>query len=248
MVTETDKNRNVFSLEKLRSELTSTQQKYLNLFWEHYLDYGQWPKTVDFHRDHDIKDVQESLRAPPLNGSIVREQNGGGDERYELGLVGILLTKDGKHYEELRIRLLEFLSKKYYHTKKEDRKNRYSDEEIAREIELSEGDLKMLGKVGEFDYIYRTYRTSSEGSHWAIEFPRKEIQSIPREGPFSDYHEKIVSQQYYPDWKVLVEDRNAAQRAGNPVKGNIFQLLGAPDLIESPSYSEQNDIPPLTGC
>ncbi len=84
-------NRDSLSLEKLRSELTSSQRKYLDLFWEHYLECGQWPKTVDFHRDHEIKDVQESLRAPPLNGSIVMEQNGGGDEHYELKLVGILL-------------------------------------------------------------------------------------------------------------------------------------------------------------
>ncbi|HLX94527.1 MAG TPA: hypothetical protein VKU37_02160 [Verrucomicrobiae bacterium] len=239
-------NRNSFSLEKLRGELTSSQQRYLDLFWEHYLDCGQWPKTVDFHRDHDINDVQESLRASPLNGSIVMEQNGGGDEHYELKLVGVLLTKNGKRYEEMRIHLLEFLSKKYYHTRKEERRNRYSDEEIAVEIKLSEEDMKMLGKVGEFDCIYRTYGSSSVNGHWSIEFPRKEIQSIPRKGPFADYHEKIVSQQYYPEWKVFVEDRNAAQRGGIPVKGNIFEHLSTPILSDSPSPSEQNDASPLT--
>jgi hypothetical protein len=232
---------NLFSLEKLRSELTSSQQKYLDLFWEHYLDCGQWPKTVDFHRDHAIKDVQESLSAPPLNGGIIREQNGGGDEHYELTLIGILLTKDGKHYEEMRIRLLEFLSKKYYRTKKDERKNRYSDEEIAEEIKLGVEDMKMLGKVGEFDCVYRTFGSSTVGGHWAIEFPRKEIQSIPHEGPFSNYHEKIVSQQYYPESKVLVEDRNAAQRALAPSKSNILEYLSTPVLSDSDVDSEQND-------
>jgi len=225
-------------LDKLRAELSSSQQKYLNLFWEHYLEYGQWPKTIDFHRDHDIKEVHESLGAPPLNGSIVREQNGGGDEHYELDLIGILLTKDGKHYEEMRIRLLEFLSKKYYHTKREDRKSRYSDEEVAAEIQLNENDRKILGKVSQFDYVYRTYHTSSEGDRWAIEFPRKEIQSIPREAPFSAYHEKMLVQQYHPEWKVLVEDRNAALRSGIPAKSNIFEYLSTPANSDSPAYSE----------
>jgi len=234
-------NRSSFSLEKLRDELISSQRKYLNLFWEHYLDCGQWPRTVDFHRDHDIKDVQESLRAPPLNGGIVMEQTGGGDEHYELTLIGILLTKDGKHYEEMRIRLLEFLSKKYYHTKKEERKNRYSDEEIAKEIGLSGEDMKMLGKIGEFDGIYRTFGSSSAGGHWTIEFPRKEIQSIPREGPFSDYHEKIVFQQYYPERKVLIEDQHAAERAITFPNGIVSEGLGALGLSDSSSYSKQND-------
>jgi|HubBroStandDraft_2_1064218.scaffolds.fasta_scaffold245955_1 hypothetical protein len=80
-------------LKKLRSELDDSQRKYLNLFWYHYLEHRQWPKTVDFHRDHDIKEVQTTLKTPPLNGSIVMEQTGSGSEYYELRLVGILLTK-----------------------------------------------------------------------------------------------------------------------------------------------------------
>jgi hypothetical protein len=238
-------NRNSFSLEKLRSELTSSQQKYLNLFWEHYLECGQWPKTVDFHRDYDIKDVHENLRMPPLNGSIVSEQTGGGDEHYELRLIGILLTKDGKHYEEMRIRLLEFLSNKYFNSRKEERKHRYTDEEIAREVKLGEEDMQLLGKVGEFDYIYRTYRTSSEGGHWAIEFPRKEIQSIPRKGSFSDYHETILFQQYYPQYKVLVEDQHAAQRVTTFPTSILSEVLSTPVTSDPPSPSEQNDALPL---
>ena len=210
--------RNSFSLEKLRSELTSSQQKYLNLFWQHYLDYVQWPQTVEFHRDHDIKDVQESLRTPPLNGGIVMEQTGGGDDHYELTLIGILLTKDGNHYEKMRIRLLEFLSKKYYHSKKDERTNRYSDEEIAEEIKLGVEDIKMLGKVGGFDSIYRTSGSSSIGGHWFIDFPKKEIQSIPHDSSFFDYHERIVSDQYYPERKVFIADRHAAQRAATSPK------------------------------
>jgi hypothetical protein len=238
-------NRNSFSLDKLRSELTDSQQKYLNLFWEHYLDYGQWPTLVEFHRDNEIEDVHESLRTPPLNGGIVMEQTGGGDERYELTLVGILLTKDGKHYEEMRIRLLEFLSKKYFHPNKEERKNRYSDEEIAEEIKLGVEDMKILGKVGGFDNIYRTSGGSTVGGHWSIEFPRKEIQSIPRKGPFADYHEKIVSQQYYPEWKVFIEDRHAAQRVVTFPKG-VFSEAFNPLVSSDTHSSEQDDAPLLT--
>jgi len=234
-------NQNSLSLEKLRSELTDPQQKYLNLFWEHRLNYGQWPKTVEFHRDYDINDVQKSLRTPPLNGGIVMEQTGGGDEHYELTLIGILLTKDGKHYEEMRIRLLEFLRKKYYYSKKDERKNRYTDEEIAEEIKLSEENIKMLGKVGEFDQIYRTYGSSSVGGHWAIEFPRKEIQSIPRDGSLFDYHERIVSDQYYPEWKVFIADRHAAQRVVASPKGVFSEVFGA--LVPSDMRSSQkNDV------
>ena len=171
------------------------------------------------------------------------EQTGGGDEHYELTLVGILLTKDGKHYEEMRIRLLAFLSRKCYHPNKEERKNRYSDEEIAEEIKLGVEDMKMLGKVGGFDNIYRTSGSSTIGGHWSIEFPKKEIQSIPREGPFSDYHERIVSRQYYPEWKVFIEDRHAAQRVVTLPKGIFSEGFSMSEVSDSAS-SEQNDVPP----
>jgi hypothetical protein len=237
-------NRNSLSLDKLRSELTDSQKKYLNLFWEHYLDCGQWPKVIDFHRDHEMIDVRNSLIAPPMNGGIILEQNSSGEEHYELTLIGILLTKDGKHYEEMRIRLLEFLSNKYYHTKKNERRNRYSDEEIANEIKLNEDDKKMLGKVGEFDHIYRTYGSSSVGGHWAIEFPRKEIQSIPRMAPFSEYHERILSQQYYPQHKVFIEDRHAVQRPVTFPRGLFPDYFGAPGQSDSHS-KEPTDAPPF---
>lgn len=232
-------------LEKLRSELNGSQQKYLSLFWEHYLEHRKWPKTVDFHRDHDIKDVQTALRTPPLNGSIVMEQTGSDGEYYELRLPGILLTKDGVHYEDLRIRLLEFLSQKYYHPVKEERKNRYSDEEVKKELKLSDEDAKILGAVGEFDHIYQIFRTSQDG-RWAIEFPRKEIQSIPRKGPFADYHEQIVAKQHFPDWKVFSEDRQAAQRMPNVPSPGIFDSFGPPKQLDPTGPSKEKVISPST--
>ena len=171
------------------------------------------------------------------------EQTSSGDEHYELTLIGILLTNDGKHYEEMRIRLLEFLSKKYYHAKKEERKNRYSDEEVAKELELNEEDTGILGKVGTFDHIY-LISGLTVGGNWSIEFPRKEIQSIPCNGLFREYHEQIVFKQYYPERKVFIEDRYAAQPAVTFPKGIFAESFDPPDESDSPP-SEQNDVSPL---
>jgi hypothetical protein len=172
------------------------------------------------------------------------EQTNSGEEEYELSLIGILLTKDGKHYEELRIRLLGFLSAKYYNPKKEERRNRYSDEEIAEELKLNENDRKMLGRVGAFDHIYRTSGSSTVGGHWSIDFPRKEIQFIPRKGPFAEYHRKTVFQQYYSDWKVLIEDRHAAQPVTTIPKGIFAEAFASHSPSDSLSSSAKSEVMP----
>jgi hypothetical protein len=134
------------------------------------------------------------------------------------------------------------LSQKYYHSKKEERKNRYSGEEIAIELKLNEQDTKILGDVGEFDHIYRIFHTSTQGS-WAIEFPKKEIQSIPRKGPYMEYHEQIVERQYYSDWKVFIEDRQAAQRVTVSPQisfSDIFDLPGAHNFAPPSKYKDSS--------
>jgi hypothetical protein len=104
--TISDKNEKM-TLEGLRRELTEPQLRFLNLFWRHYVDTGQWPTTFEIHREYAPSDMAKILN--PLSGSIVWENRSQNDNCYELRPIGILLTKDGTPYQDWVVKMIEFL-------------------------------------------------------------------------------------------------------------------------------------------
>ncbi len=208
------------TLNMLRSELNDTQRKYLNLFWRYYLDQNQWPTTFEIHREHDPDIIYKSLAS--LSGNLVFENYDSQGDRYELHLAGILLTKNGEKYQKLRIRLLEFLRRKYFQKKREGNANQYSDEEIGQALKLNEEQRALLGKLGAFDHVYRTQNFTTGGS-WQIMLP-KEIQTIPRTGSLAAYHDEILLRHFKRETPVFIKDRqNAYQNQSTPaILENVF--------------------------
>jgi len=194
---------------------------------EAYLDNGKWPSTFDIHRRHDPNVFYDTLHN--LSGEIVRENNSSYGNCYELSLIGILLTKEGKKYQVMRVRMLEFLRKKYFQDKNDGNINGYTDEEIGQALKLDEDHRLMLGKLGAFDHTYSIYNITA-GGNWTILLPN-EIQKIPRTGSLAVYHEEILLKNFTKDKPVFIKDQHAVQLAQlSPVKvGNdIFGLYDSP--------------------
>src|SRR2546425_1651833 len=100
-------NKAPISLKTLRKHLTPIQRRLLNSFWQHYLSTQHWPLVLEIHSRYDKKRVEPAVRG--LGGSVVFEQGGHSDTaRYELTIIGVMLTDNAEAYEDLIARYLEY--------------------------------------------------------------------------------------------------------------------------------------------
>src|SRR5258708_2339580 len=100
------------TLTQLRASLTGRQRSLLTEIWKHFLLENAWPISFEFHSPRRKTEIRDSLK--PLNGCIVMEvtdhQHG---SRYQLSLLGILLTESGAALEKLLARYFEYLRERY---------------------------------------------------------------------------------------------------------------------------------------
>jgi len=195
----------IVSLKSLRSELNDPQRNFLNLFWDHYVDYGQWPTTFDIHRKSPPNQIADCLQ--PLGGDIVWERSDSPGNRYELHLIGMLLTKDGELYESWLVRLLEFLREKYLQEKEDGETFEFDEVEIGQALTLNAEESQLLGNLTRFENDYRSY-SHTVGGNWKIGLP-KEIQEIPRTGSLKDYHEGLLFKYFKRETPVSQKERQA---------------------------------------
>jgi hypothetical protein len=92
------------SLKQLRDSLTPQQRRLITLFWQHFVVFSDWPKSVEIHRKYEKEKTASYLRSIggdiKHGGQIVREENSTTGLVYQLAFLGIFLTKNGKNYEK----------------------------------------------------------------------------------------------------------------------------------------------------
>lgn len=213
-------SKEIVSLKQLRDEITEPQQHFLDFFWQHYLNYGEWPTTFDIHRKYSPEEITNSLRS--LGGNVVWENTDSRGNRYELHLIGILLTKDGTLYENWLVSLLEFLRAKYLHGEIDGENFEFDEAEIRKALNLNEEECKLLGEISRFQNDYRSHGHTIGGS-WKIRLPPKEIQYIPRTGSLKNYHEQLLFRFFDRSVPVSEKDRQDAYLKQSRSSPSLFQ-------------------------
>ena len=174
---------NPSSLTELRKSLTEMQQTLLNEFWAHYKDHDEWPLARPIHSRYGKELVVSELQ--PLGGHIVFESQRSGKRPYELGLIGILLTKDGNEYFELIVRYYNHLRSEYLSNPE---KLNFTNNDLEEALKLTEAQSALLYNLVNIGSLWSGGGGKAED--WTI-CPPTEIEDLPRDG---DLHTEIESQ------------------------------------------------------
>lgn len=153
-----------FNFEQLSSQVDPTQRQILTAIWKHYWDKKQWPLTMRVHHDFKKPTVLAALKQ--LGGMVVREVYDSGKQRYQLTFLGILLTDQGNEIEQLIVRYLAFLQKKF---DAEPELETISSMEIELTLGLTYEQSQLLGKVAQLSYFLGISGYSDTG--WSACFP-----------------------------------------------------------------------------
>jgi len=179
------------TIDSLRQKLTETQRSLLTEIWLYYVINRDWPVRRVLHSRVGKQVVRENLQS--LGGSIVWEiedhQKG---NRYQLTLLGVLLTDDGMR--TLLVRYLDYL-RRLCQTAPEKDQVTSQDVEVALSLDSNRswllGQLILLG-----NFFSRS--AQHDKVHWAFSFP-DEVEDFPPNGDLTGYLEQRVLQQHRPD-------------------------------------------------
>jgi hypothetical protein len=160
------------STEQIRESFTDDQKDALSIIWDYFLSEGEWIPLRALHKQFGGKAEARAI-LDRLGGSIVSILGRPDLDRYQLTLLGILLTSNGEGYEQLLARYLRFVKEKSY---EEPKRTDVSCEEVAQALRLNSQEVTILGHLVRYDWL------SSGGSfgkdHWTAGIPRN-IEDIP---------------------------------------------------------------------
>ena len=87
-------------LNILRNKFNTQQREILTIIWRHYVKKSHWMPARLLHVTNGGKKVVRPI-IEQLGGSIVYEPEENGTPYYALTFLGVLLSSDGEHIEEL---------------------------------------------------------------------------------------------------------------------------------------------------
>ena len=214
---------NVISLRELRESVSTQQRALLDEIWHHYLIHNEWPIAFEFHSPNRKANVRNTLK--PLNGSIVIEvgdsQHG---SRYELQLLGALLTSKGENIEKLLVRYLEFLRNRYQNQPK----NRtITSAELQTGLHLNDQEIKLLGQLVLLGSLFGSSASHSPNwETWSVGI-LTEVEEFPPDGGLDGQIEKLAVLKLYKNSPVLLDERR-----GNPIPTAEFSQALASQVAQ----------------
>jgi hypothetical protein len=199
----------VLKLNELRAGLDVRTKKILTDILRHFQADKAWPRTRLINSQHGKDLVVQSLRT--LNGGVVRESEANGFRTYELGIIGILLTDDGPHCEELLLKYLTFQRDLYNSNPQQEvvtaddlLKNGFSPDEVARlsSLILIANLFSHSASVGNGTFQCGVY---------------EDADSLPPSGDLDSHLDSILFKTFAPESPVLYEDRISFRVTGSPL-------------------------------
>lgn len=132
------------SVEALRSWLDPQQRAVINRIWEHYRDNGEWIRSRRVRLEFREEGGQELLSS--LCGNIVYEpaEHSKSHRRYELTLLGMLLTDRGPRYDSLLNQYIKYACRRI---EEDPELDELSSEDVTRGLDLDEQDATELGML-----------------------------------------------------------------------------------------------------
>jgi len=201
-------------LQKMRLELKPEHKRLVNEFWNQHQQTGQWPTTRSIHGRFGGK-AEVKCHLQTLGGGIVFERLDHPGSRYELSILGILLTECGDEYAGLLTKYLGFLRKKLY---EEPERRDFTDVEIATAIKISEPQRQLLGKLVCFSHLFTSF--SPGLNSWSIAVPSF-VEELPATGEIGDAIERNVFHEYLQTRPVYLEDQLSQQAESIPGDASV---------------------------
>lgn len=176
----------------------------LDEIWRAFLSQVEWPTAWEFHHPHRRQFVRTSLGR--LNGSIVFESSDGQHgSRYQLTLLGVLLTSDGPQVERMIIRYIEFL-RHHYQSRPKERNITSADVQAA--LALTDDETKLMGRLVLLGDIYSDgcgYDGKWVSKQWQACIWR-EVETFPPNGDLDSELERLAFKRFEPNRPVFFDD------------------------------------------
>lgn len=150
-------------LQVMRQNLGVDEAGILNFLWDYYRKHANWPMTRFVNSRYGGKQKAREI-LEKIGGDIVRETSNY-PLRYELTLIGILLTADGEKHFQLILKYVEFLRQQYF---KNPEVLHFSDQEVVEGVKLSEEDKKLLPVLLD---VGNLSGGGARGPSWSIAVP-----------------------------------------------------------------------------
>lgn len=213
------------TIDKIREGMTSFQKELLQEIWQYYCTKDAWPTIRELCSEHGTRKVNNALAT--MGKGVGSEDNSGSRwKRYQLSLLGVLLTKDGQTIQGLLVRFFQFQRELF---KEEPKKDLSTSVEIANALKLSPDETALLGKLlylGSFSGGYGG--SNKEWSASAME----DAANFPKTGDLSVQVDKWACRYYQP--KTLAAMQHPLEFPSELV--SVQNLSGAP--INQPHFSE----------
>jgi hypothetical protein len=202
----------VEDLPSLRASIALPDRQVIGFIWEYFTEQHQWALTRTLYRRFTKPRVLEALVA--LGGSVLFEHGHAIDMRFELTLLGALVTAPGDHLEALLTRYLAYAHERYLAT---DEVRELGNVEIQAALRLTSGESQQLYLLLGLGSWFLTGGTSSgaDGT-WSVILPAM-LADVPQQPSTEDLHEFIereVIACYDPAVPYKERERERYLRAG----------------------------------
>lgn len=189
------------TIYELRQRLTPFQKELLQEIWEHYKSTADWPVLRKLYSKYSRQKVKSSLS--PLGGNVGREERGPTRwTKYQLFLIGVLLTKDGIAYEKLLERFFEYQRELF---RKSPLIDFVSGDDISKALGLSEEETVTLGRL-----LFVGNSGGSPQGKWGASV-MDEAEHFPPAGDLSPQVEEWVLRYYHLNLPAFMDEQAAAQ-------------------------------------
>lgn len=161
------------TFENVRDKLTDQQKSFLTAIWRYQRQHNQWMPIRVLHRSFGEKNVVRPV-LETLAGEIVFEVFDQDEEKYQLTLLGVLLTDDARESKELLIRYLAYMRQKY---ENHPEVRKIESKELAEQLGLDQQQLALL------KFLIREYLLHQNGSFlndgtWTVGIPNY-VEDLP---------------------------------------------------------------------
>jgi len=195
------------SIQEIRKILSDNQGEVLSFIWDYFQSEGEWIPIRALHKRFGGKSRSREI-LDGLGGNVVFLRDDAGLQRYELTLLGILLTHAGERYEILLSKYLLFVKEKCY---EDPSRTHVSSDEVTKSLALESDEIRILG------FLVRHERLSSGGSfgkaQWNAGIPSS-IEDIP-DDPIP-YLCKTIGEKFDPTIPLDPYDRHSYLMAKSP--------------------------------
>lgn len=223
-------------LDILRNRFDSQQRDILGIIWRYYLKESHWMPARLLHVTHGGKKIVKPV-LDQFGGSVVYEQEENGIFHYGLTFLGVLLSSEGEHIEEL---LTNYLRIARTLALQEPHRTHVSSKEALTHLRLGPNGPAELGR-----YLFLSTFLSGGSistNEWNAGLP-KDIEDLP-----DDLHGYIcerAADHYDPNIPVAASERQVYLSSTKKTASQI-EVQPLAEKYASVSYIDQTRMDQLS--